>query len=254
MRAGAIKALAAYQHEQTPAQLLKLYAKLTEAERADVVQTLVSRPTYAVALLDAVQSKAIPRSDISAGMLRQLQALNHESVGKKLADIWGTIRPAAEDKKELAAKYKSLLTTEVLAKANLQQGRGLFVKNCSSCHRLFDEGGKMGPELTGSQRTNLDYVLENALDPSAVVPREYQVTTFLLDNGRVVQGIVLRETVQAVNVQTPNEVLTIPLASIEERKPSKLSMMPEGIFQRLSDDEVRDLVGYLPSPQQVTLP
>jgi putative membrane-bound dehydrogenase-like protein len=254
MRAAAIKALAAYQHEQTPAQLLKLYSKLTEAERADVVQTLVSRPTYAVALLDAVQSKAIPRSDISASMLRQLQALNHERVAKKLTEIWGTIRPAAEDKKELAAKYKSQLTSEALAKANLQKGRGLFVKNCSSCHRLFDEGGKMGPELTGSQRTNLDYILENALDPSAVVPREYQVTTFLLDNGRVVQGIVLRETMQAVNVQTPNELLTIPLATIEERKPSKLSMMPEGIFQRLSDDEVRDLVGYLASPQQVPLP
>jgi putative heme-binding domain-containing protein len=151
-------------------------------------------------------------------------------------------------------KYKSLLTSDTLAKADVGKGRGLFVKNCASCHRLFGEGGQMGPDLTGSQRTNLDYVLENALDPSAVVPRDYQVTTFLLDNGRVVQGIVLRETVQAVTVQTPNEVLTIPLATIEERKPSKLSMMPEGIFQRLSDEEVRDLVGYLASPQQVALP
>lgn len=254
MRAAAIKALAAYKDEQTPAQLLKVYPKLTEAERADVVQTLVSRPTYAVALLDAVSSKAVPRSDISAGMLRQLQALSDKKVAEKLASIWGTIRPAAEDKKELAGKYKSLLTSETLAKADLTKGRGLFVKNCASCHRLFGEGGQMGPDLTGSQRTNLDYILENALDPSAVVPRDYQVTTFLLDNGRVVQGIVLRETVQAVNVQTPNEILTIPVTTIEERKPSKLSMMPEGIFQRLSDEEVRDLVGYLASPQQVSQP
>lgn len=254
MRAAAIKALAAYQHEQTPAQLLKIYTKLTAAERADAVQTLVSRPTYAIALLDAVSNKAVPRSDISAGMLRQLQALNHKAVTEKLESIWGTIRPAAEDRKELAAKYKALLTSTTLAKADIGKGRELFVKNCASCHRLFGEGGQMGPDLTGSQRTNLDYVLENALDPSAVVPREYQVTTFLLDNGRVVQGIILRETVQAATVQTPNEVLTIPVATIEERKLSKLSMMPEGIFQRLSDEEVRDLVGYLASPQQVALP
>lgn len=112
----------------------------------------------------------------------------------------------------------------------------------------------MGPELTGSQRTNIDYVLENALDPSAVVPREYKVTTFLLDTGRVVQGVVLSETTQAATVQTPNEVLIIPLSSIEERKASPLSMMPEGILQRLSDEEVRDLVGYLASPRQVELP
>lgn len=254
MRGVAIKALAVYDDPNTPAELLKIYSHLTPEERADAVQTLVSRPGYAVALLDAVTSKAVPRSDVSAGMLRQLQALNHKAVTEKLESIWGTIRPAAEDKKELAVKYKSLLTGETLAKADLAQGRGLFVKNCASCHRLFGEGGKMGPDLTGSQRTNLDYVLENALDPSAVVPRDYQVTTFLLDNGRVVQGIILRETAQAVNVQTPNEILTLPLSSIEERKPSKLSMMPEGIFQRLSDEEVRDLVGYLATPQQVELP
>ena len=245
LRALAIKALAAYSHEQTPAQLLRIYDKLSPEERADVVQTLVSRPTYAVALLTAVEGKSVPRSDISAGMLRQLQALNNDQVTKQLNAIWGTIRPAAEDRKELAAKYKALLTSETLAKADLQKGRGVFTKNCASCHRLFGDGGKMGPDLTGSQRANLDYILENALDPSAVVPREYQVTTFLLDNGRVVQGIVLRETAQAVNVQTPNEILTIPLATVEERKASKVSMMPEGIFQRLSDEEVRDLVGYL---------
>lgn len=253
IRAAAIKALAAYQHEQTPNALLKLYGSLTESERADVVQTLASRPSYAVALLDAVQSKQLPRSDVSAGMLRQLQALNHPQVTKKLADIWGTIRPASEDKKELTAKYKSLLTKERISQANLSAGRALFVKNCASCHRLFDEGGRMGPELTGSQRTNLDYVLENALDPSAVVPREYKVTTFLLDTGRVVQGVVLSETAQAATVQTPNETLIIPLSSIEDRKPSPLSMMPEGILQRLTDDEVRDLVAYLASPQQVEL-
>jgi putative heme-binding domain-containing protein len=254
IRAAAIKALAAYQYEQTPAALLKLYSSLTASERADVVQTLASRPTYAVALLDAVQNKQLPRSDVSAGMLRQLQALNDPQVAKKLEAIWGTIRPASEDKKELTAKYKALLTKERLSQANLSAGRGLFVKNCASCHRLFDEGGKMGPELTGSQRTNLDYVLENALDPSAVVPREYKVTTFLLDTGRVVQGVILNETAQAATVQTPNEVLIIPLSSIEERKASPLSMMPEGILQRLSDNEVRDLVGYLASPKQVELP
>lgn len=254
MRGGAIKALAAYQHEQTPAALLKLYGSLTESERADVVQTLASRPAYARSLLDAVQAKQVPRSDISAGLLRQLQALNHPEVTKQLAAIWGTIRPASEDKKELTARYKSLLTREFVAQADLSKGRGLFAKNCASCHRLFEEGGKMGPELTGSQRTNIDYVLENALDPSAVVPREYKVTTFLLDTGRVVQGVVLSETTQAATVQTPNEVLIIPLSSIEERKASPLSMMPEGILQRLSDEEVRDLVGYLASPRQVELP
>jgi putative membrane-bound dehydrogenase-like protein len=254
LRPDAIKALAAYAHEQTPDQLIKIYEQLNEAERADVVQTLASRPIYAVALLDAVQRKQLPRSDVSAAVLRQLQALNQKDVSDRLTAIWGTIRPAAEDKRELAAKYKALLNAAFLSKADLAHGRSLFVKTCASCHRLFDEGGKMGPDLTGSQRTNLDYVLENALDPSAVVPRDYQVQTFALDDGRIVQGIVLRETAVSATVQTPNEILTIPLSSVEDRKPSKLSMMPEGLFQRLTDEQVRDLVAYLASPKQVPLP
>jgi len=70
--------------------------------------------------------------------------------------------------------------------------------NCMGCHTLFGEGAKIGPDLTGSQRAVLDYVLENVLDPSAVVPREYQMITFVLADDRVVGGIVLRETKDAV--------------------------------------------------------
>jgi len=136
----------------------------------------------------------------------------------------------------------------VLKAADLPHGRTVFAKNCASCHKLYDEGSKIGPDLTGGQRHNLDYVLDNVIDPSAIVPREYKVNVFRLADGRVVQGVITEENPQTVTVQTANETVSLPSAEIEGRKESPMSMMPEGLFDRLSPEEIRDLVAYLASP------
>src|SRR5262249_38052900 len=143
---------------------------------------------------------------------------------------------------------------EYLKTADVARGREIFTKNCASCHYLFDSGGRVGPELTGSQRANLDYVLENVIDPSAGVPKEYQVTILTTKQGRALNGIIKREDNRTLTLQTPNDLVTIAMDDIDERKRSPLSLMPDGVLPNLKDDEVRDLVGYLRSPVQVPLP
>lgn len=247
MRAAALQALAAYADPNTPSLILKRYAKLTPDEKSDAISTLASRPAYALALLDAVADKTVARQDLSAFAVRQLLALNDKKVTARVNEVWGTLRPASQEKAALTAKYKRLLTADTLRQANLSHGRLVYAKHCAACHKLFGEGGNIGPELTGSQRANLDYVLENMLDPSAVVPREYQVSIITTDSGRTLTGIVKEETERAVTVQTQNEVVIVPKDEIELRRQSNLSMMPEGMFERLTFDEVRDLVAYLAS-------
>ena len=68
------------------------------------------------------------------------------------------------------------------------------------------------------------------------------------------QGVIVEETPQTLVVQTPNETLRLPAGDIEARKESGLSMMPEGLFDHLPPEAVRDLVAYLASPEQVSLP
>src|SRR6516165_567388 len=98
----------------------------------------------------------------------------------------------------------------------------MFQKTCAQCHTLYGVGGKIGPDITGSNRPNLDYLLENVLDPSAVIPKEYAVTIFEMDNGRKITGIVKQETEAAVTVQAANELLTLPKKEIESRKASSV--------------------------------
>ena len=110
-----------------------------------------------------------------------------------------------------------------------------------------------GPELTGSQRVNLDYVLDNVLDPSAVVAHDYQVTLLQTRDGRLVNGIIKQENDKVVTVQTQNEVLPLNKAEIEAHKVGAVDDAGGSVAQ-LSNDEVRDLVAYLASPAQVPLP
>ncbi|HEY2414454.1 MAG TPA: PVC-type heme-binding CxxCH protein [Pirellulaceae bacterium] len=254
LRPDAIRALANYDSPQIPPKLVNIYTSLNSLERQDAIQTLSARPIYALVLLDAIEQGIIPRQDVSALTIRQLQAINDQRVTDRLTKVWGNIRRASADKQEKIDAYKTQLTEGTLKSADLSQGRAVFAKTCATCHRLFGEGAKIAPELTGSQRANLDYVLDNVLDPSGIVPREYQVVILRLTDGRILQGVILEDNPLTLTIQTANETLSLPIADIEARKNSPLSMMPEGLFDRLSPDEIKDLIAYLASPGQVPLP
>ena len=130
----------------------------------------------------------------------------------------------------------------------------MYQQTCASCHRLFDSGGKIGPDITGSQRTNLDYLLENLLDPSATVAKDYQMEVIATTAGRVITGLVVSDSKQVVTVQTVNEKLAVPADEIESRIRSTVSMMPEGMLQKLSTRQLRELFAYLMGSEQVPLP
>ena len=125
---------------------------------------------------------------------------------------------------------------------------------CGQCHSLFGEGAKIGPDLTGAQRANLDYVLENLIDPNAIVGQNYQMTVATLDDGRVVSGVIESENDATVTLKTTSGKITLSRSEIEELHTSPVSMMPEGQLEKLAFDELRDLVAYLRSPRQVPLP
>jgi putative heme-binding domain-containing protein len=175
-------------------------------------------------------------------------------VNERVTKVWGAVRPTSTDKQTQMAKYKALLTPAYLKGVDRSRGRLLYQQMCASCHTLFGEGGKVGPELTGSQRFNLDYLLENILDPSALVAAEYQATVLELNDGRVIMGIVKLEADKVLAVQTEKELVRVPVADVAERQKSAVSMMPDGLLAKLKDEEVRDLIGYLGSPDQVPLP
>jgi putative heme-binding domain-containing protein len=253
MRSATIRALASLGDEKTPQLLLERYTAFTDAEKSDAIATLTSCAAYAMALLDAMEAGKVPRRDLSPFAARQLLTFKDKALTDKLTKVWGTLRPA-QDKSVLMAKYFGITAPEALKRADRSHGRLVFNQTCAKCHVLFGEGIKIGPDLTGSQRTHAEYLLTKLLDPSATVAKDYQLTIIATKGGRTVSGIVKEENDKVVAIQTENEVVRIAKADIEARDQSKQSMMPEGQLEKLSDAEVRDLFAYLAGSGQVPLP
>jgi putative membrane-bound dehydrogenase-like protein len=254
MRGPALRGLAAFSDPKIPSLILSRYAAFNEAEKADAVNTLASRPKFALALLDAMEKGKVARRDLSPFTARQLLGFKDKQLTSRLNKVWGTIRQTAADRARLLVRYKALATPAALKKADRKNGRAIFARTCANCHTLFGAGGKIGPDLTGSQRTNPEYILTKVLDPNAVVSQDYQVTRVTTAGGRVISGIVKQETDKTLTLQTPTEVVRLSKGDIDQRQRLPLSMMPEGQLAEFSDAEVCDLLAYFAGPGQVPLP
>jgi putative heme-binding domain-containing protein len=253
-RRRALRGLASYDDPATPGAIIGRFGNFTPEERVDALNTLASRPSYARALLDAIAKKQLAANNVSADIVRQLRNLKDKDVTARINEVWGVLRDSPAERVKAIADYKKLLTTAPASPPDLGQGRALFQKSCAQCHTLYGIGGKVGPDLTGSNRANLDYLLENILDPSAVIPKEYTATVIETKDGRTITGIVRADTKIALTVATVNEVLTLPRKEVDTMTASKISMMPDDLLRQMSEPEVRALIAYLRSPNQVALP
>ncbi|MBN8420583.1 MAG: c-type cytochrome [Verrucomicrobia bacterium] len=247
-------ALAAYDDPNIPKAMLNPWPGRSEEQQAATVATLTSRPSYAKALLEAIKAKKVPTTAISPFQARQIRSLGDESLNKLLTEAWGEIRDTPEAKKAEFAKWEGYLTKDTLAKADPSKGRMIFTAVCSACHKLYGQGGAIGPELTGSDRHNLKYLLENILDPSAVVPADFRVSVLNLKDGRTITGVIPEQTERTLTVQTPAERLTIERTQIVKQEQLPMSLMPEGLLSALGDENVKNLISYLMSNGQVEMP
>jgi putative heme-binding domain-containing protein len=253
LNAVAVAGLALFDDPAIAEKLARSYRSFHLSERGAVVDALVSRPAFARVLLARVAEGRIPASDITAFHARQIRSFNDTAIARQLSEVWGDWREPAADKRQFMTALKQQLTPASLASANKSQGRTVFNATCGACHRLHGEGGKIGVDLTGAGRDNLDYLLENIVDPSAVVSADFRMSVAELKDGRVLNGIITARSERTVTLQTATEPLAIERAEIERLEQSSFSLMPDGILEALSETEVRDLIAYLMHPGQVPL-
>jgi len=252
--AAAMRALLVVEHPETGPRIVGIYPRLDPETRQTAVETLAARPATARALLNAVAAGQIPRGDVSAYHARQIRSLGDTELATKLAEVWGETRETPAEKQALLQRHKEQLTPAALAAANLPNGRVVFNKVCATCHVLYGQGRNAGPDLTGGNRRNLEYLLENLVDPGGSVAADFRLSVLELSDGRVINGVVVERNAGTCVVQTATEKVTLPLSEVVEIRQTDQSLMPEGLLTNLSETEIRDLVGYLQSAAQVPLP
>ena len=243
LRPDAIRAMAAYDHPTIPRAIVEVYPTLTTSEKKDALATLASRAGFAKGLLAAVADKKVPPEDLTADILRLVRNLKDVAVDKLVTEQFGVSRESAEDKAREIARYRGMV--ESSPPGDVTRGKEVWARNCQQCHMLFGAGGKIGPDLTGSDRASVYYVLQNIIDPNAIIPNAYRTSALETKDDRVITGIVTQEDAAAVTIATVTETLVIPKSDVQSLEHGQLSMMPEGLIQAMTDADVRDLVAYL---------
>lgn len=251
--ADAARGLAAFDDPEIPGFLIRRYSSMKGPAQAAAIVSLSSRPQWARLLLEAIQAGRIERDRVPAFQVRQLATMPDEQVRRRAAELWPSLKILPTAKRERINRLKSRLDATTLAAANPVSGRRHFVQSCATCHVLFGQGHKIGPDLTGSQRANLDYLLMNIIDPSGTVSPDYRMSAIELADGRILNAIVSDRGGPTLALQTPTERLILKRDDIGEIHKTDLSLMPEGLLDVLSETATRDLIAYLMSPQQVPL-
>jgi putative heme-binding domain-containing protein len=200
LRLDAIRGLTAYDVPATPGAILEVYSSFQPDEKRAAVSLLAARPGYARQLLEAVKEGRLPRSDLDASLARQIRLHRDPELDRLLTEVWGVTRETQEGSAAEIARLKAELTPKRLDAADLKRGRQIYQATCAPCHILYSDGRGVGPELTGSNRADLDYILRNIIDPNADIGRDYQLVTVEMKDGRVAAGILQRETPSAVTL------------------------------------------------------
>ncbi|MDC0278934.1 c-type cytochrome [bacterium] len=248
----AAQGLASFDQPEVGESLVQNYKRFRGAYRPQVISTLVSRASFASMLVSAIEDGDIPRSDLSAYQVRQIRGFGDSGLSQRLTKAWGEIRETPEAKTAQIQQLKERLG--VAGQSDLHEGRKLFQQLCRNCHRLYGDGEPIGPDLTGGNRSNLDYLLHNIIDPSSVVDKDFRMQVLLLDDGRTLNGLVIEESNRTLTLQTATERLTLDRNRVESIRKTTLSPMPDGLLDSLKFHQIKDLLAYLQHPTQVSLP
>ncbi len=257
LRPAAVAALRQAPGLDTARALVEILPKLPLKQRNEAINLLATRPEMALVLLEAVDSKKLEPSLVSPVMLAQFERFENEKVTALVDKNW--VRGGAEiDLAKLSSeieKWKNRLNPKVMEKADAARGRQVFTTTCGTCHQLFGEGIALGPDLTGSNRSDLGYLLENVLSPSSVVAKDYMLNVFTMKDGSTLSGMIRSETPEFVTLSMPGGAQTdVKKSEIEKHEEVPQSLMPAGLFDTLPLPHVADLVKYLGSANQIPLP
>jgi len=249
----AVRGFAYFDDPSIPDLILGRFDSFDPVGKSIAIDTLVARVSFARRLLNAVGNGTIAPTMISAFHARQMRSFNDENISHALEQVWGAVRESSAEKRNRINELQNVLNGDRLTKANPSAGRLLFEKTCSVCHTLYGQGANVAPDLTGGNRHNLNYLLENIVDPSAAVGKEFRASAITFTDGRVLTGMVVAETDRTLTVHTQQEVLVIDRGDVEQIAQQEVSFMPDGLLDQFNEDHIADLFAYLMSRSQVPI-
>lgn len=240
VRAAVIETLGFYTHNQAAEILITNWRSLSPSLRSRAAETLLSRANWVTLFLDAVEAGSIARGEIDPARIQLLKAHPDKNIAQRVAQIFLSSPSGA--RLAVIKEYQSSLST----KGDISQGKEIFKKVCSACHRLENVGTSVGADLNGIRNRGLPAVMLNILDPNREVKPKY-LTYVLVDvKGRSTTGMITAENANSITLQKPDGTSTTILRTeMEVLQSTGLSFMPEGLEKQVNKQQMADLLSYL---------
>jgi putative heme-binding domain-containing protein len=225
-------------------ELLKRYDAFSPAVRSRVRGFALSRPMSARCLLDRVDEGSIDAKEIAVDELRVVALHKDPKLDALVNKHWGRVGTGTPE--EMLATMRRFSNDLRASTGDAARGKELFTKHCGTCHVLFGEGAKVGPDLTTANRGDRAALLANIVDPSAVVRREYLQYAVETSSGQVLTGLIAEQDAASITILDAKNIRTrLDRSDVEAIRESTTSLMPERILDALSPQELRDLFAYL---------
>jgi len=242
--AAAIDTLGEYSNPDVAKTLIQRWPTMGPTLRMRAAEALLSRNNWTSSLLDAIEDGQIGRGELDPARIALLKVHPNEVIAARVSKLFTS---ASNQARQMVIKnYQSALELT----GDPGNGKVLFKKHCSACHRLENVGNQIGADLNGIRNRGLDAVLLNILDPNREVKPKY-LTYVLVDlDGRSVTGMISDESANSITIRKPDGTSSTLLRSeIDLLKSTGLSFMPEGLEKQINKQQMADLLTYLNSLQ-----
>jgi putative heme-binding domain-containing protein len=248
LRSAALASLQSYSDAAIGQSVVAAYKQMPDQVR-DVAQSLLaSRANWTLLFLQAIDAGTLDAKTVTEPTVRRF--LLHESpeVAALCKKHWGELAGPSAD--ELRAVIDKLTATIGSGSGNPYQGKELFTANCGKCHVLFNQGGKIGPDLTGYKRDDLRGMLLSVVNPSAEIREGFENYVARTSDGRTLTGLIADQDPSVLVIRgADGQNISLSRDEIDDLRASRQSLMPEGQLKVMTDQQIRDLFAYLRSSQ-----
>ncbi len=241
--------------------LVAVVQAIPERLQLRLAESLASDATGAEALLRlATDGYVSPRLLTRPTVKQRFEALKSEAFLKQITELTANLLDDDIMLQKLIEQRRSAFLaaqsdSDVAKRPSLEAGAALFTKHCGVCHQVAGKGTVVGPQLDGIGQRGLERVLEDVLDPNRNVDVNFRTTTVVTKEGKIFAGLIRREEgATLVLADNKGKEFTVPLADVDERVKSTLSLMPANVAEILNEREFLDLVSYLLSQRQKVEP
>lgn len=248
LKRGILQAAAKFDDKRIPEALLLTWEQQIAGDKAlreDALRVLAGRKEWAQILVSFVNEWKVPTKQFTVDIVRQLSLHKDPEIDAAIDKHWKGLLatgPTPEKKKE-AERIKAVLKTGL---GDAEKGKAQFMGRCFICHKLFGEGGQIGPELTGYDRSNADFWLDNLFMPSMEIREGFGAYIVKTKGGQILTGLMDAQDANGIVIKDmANNKTALKQTDIESMTASPISLMPEGLTTGMSDADLKDFFAYL---------